>query len=246
LRREEVAALAGVSVTWYTWIEQGRDISVSRESLEKIADALGLDAAERAYVRSLLPDGQRTPDLDGIDQAAAALQTVLDGFGINPAFVLSSRLDILASNAAARLVFVDEARLPDIERNLVWQMFCNPDSRTLIVDWEDNARGIVAILRANWARRAADHGFGGLIEIVSNASPEFRDWWSQPDMSIRPLERKQINHPVAGPLAFRQTGLGVLDRPDMTLVVNTPWPGTDTDERVRRLMAEKQSTNESD
>ncbi len=235
LRREEVADLAGISVTWYTWIEQARDITFSTNALQRLADALQLHPTEREYLFTLAAPEFLSNPTAGEDLVIPALQPVLDCYGLNPAYLYGRRLDILASNEAARAVFMDHTRLPVRERNVVWQMFMNPMTRRLIVDWEANAQGLLSLLRVSCGRHAGDPSFTELIDELQTGSPEFREWWASYDVTGRPVERKELDHPLVGRLAFRQNGFQVLDYPDLTLVLYTPWPGTDTAEKLQRL-----------
>ncbi len=237
LRREEVADLAGISVTWYAWIEQARDITVSSNVLQRLADALQLRPTEREYLFTLATPERRATADDAEELVTPALQAVLSCYGVNPAYLYGRRLDILASNEAARAVFIDHTKLPVRERNVVWQMFMNPVTRQFILDWEANAKGLLSILRANWGRHPGDPAFAELITELEQGSPEFRAWWASHDVVGRPVERKELDHPLIGRLAFRQNGFQVVDCPDLTMVLYTPWPGTDTAEKLQRLAA---------
>ncbi len=237
LRREEVAERAGISVTWYTWIEQARDITVSSNVVRRIADALQLGPSEREYLYTLAAPERLATIADTEELVSPALQAVLNCYGVNPAYLYGRRLDILASNEAARAVFIDHTKLPARERNVVWQVFMNPVTRQFILDWEANAKGLLSILRTNWGRHPGDPAFAELIAELEQGSPEFRTWWASHDVAGRPVERKDLDHPLVGRLAFRQNGFQVLDYPDLTLVLYTPWPGTDTIEKLQRLAA---------
>ncbi|CCF85241.1 helix-turn-helix transcriptional regulator [Nitrolancea hollandica] len=238
LRREEVAELAEISVSWYTRLEQGRDISVSVDALHRIADALRLSPAEREYLLSL---GTSRPPSRALRSAVLVpswLQHFLDCQGVNPAYVFDPRLDVLASNHAARLVFMtDERLLPPIERNLVWQIFLNPLMRKLIVNWEANAKGVLALFRASWAHYPNDGSFVELIRDLERASPEFRQWWSVHDVAARPVDQKELDHPVVGRLLLQQSGFQVIDHPELTVAVYLPAPGTETAQKLQQLVS---------
>lgn len=141
LKREEVAQLAGVSVSWYTWLEQGRPIVVSDQVLESISRVLQLDWAERRhlfllakdYVPSSLPNHENIP-------VPGELQQVLDAFGICPAYILDKRWNIVAWNESASAVFVDYTTLSLRDKNLIWLLFTHPSQKELLIDWENEAK----------------------------------------------------------------------------------------------------------
>ncbi|MBO0796283.1 MAG: helix-turn-helix domain-containing protein, partial [Ktedonobacteraceae bacterium] len=149
LRREEVAQLANVGVTWYTWLEQGRDIHVSRQILESLAQGLRLNIDERTYLFSLakhplLPvsDGQR-------EEISPLLQRFLDQLGANPAYIIGRRWDVLAWNRAACMVLGDFRAMPPEQRNIVRFVFTDQELRRRMLDWEGVAQRVLAQFRAS-------------------------------------------------------------------------------------------------
>lgn len=164
LRREEVAQLADVGTTWYTWLEQGRDVRPSAVVLDALADALRLDRDERSYLFALagrlLP---AAPVTAPVAHVSPALQTVLDSLDPNPAFVRGWRWDVYAWNRAACAVFADFAALPAGERNIVRLLFTDPQARERWEDWEGIARATLALFRADHGRHADDPAFAALI-----------------------------------------------------------------------------------
>jgi transcriptional regulator with XRE-family HTH domain len=218
LRREEVAQLAGVSATYYTFLEQGRDVRPSRQVVAALAGALRLSSAERAHMFQL---AGITPAADDQGQAETAAPVVtamvarLDPF---PAYLKGRRWDVLAANRAARALFTDwEARAPD-DRNKVWWMFTDPAARKVYVDWEKEAADMLGRFRAAAARRLDDPDFTDLIERLHQASPEVRSWW--PRYDVRPVGggTKRLHHPALGDVAFQHTVLQVADHPEQMLV----------------------------
>lgn len=236
LTREEVAERAGISTTWYTWSEQGRDIHLSSAALAGIAEALELSAGERQYLFALSGLSPSLAAINSDHQLLPRLQAVLDSYGLSPAQLLGPRLDILAVNAAANTVFLDYHRLPMHQRNVAWQLFRNPAMRELVVDWEANARGVLAMLRLSWGQHHDDPAFTVLIDDLRAGSDEFRAWWSLHDVTSRPVERKELNHPLVGRLVFHQHGFQVVDHPDLTMVLDTPWEGTETGAKLQQLV----------
>ena len=221
LRREEVAQLAGVSATYYTFLEQGRDVRPSRQVVAALAGALRLSPAERAHLFQLagIPlapgDSERTETTDPV---VSVLVSRLDPF---PAFLKGRRWDVLAANRAARALFTDwPARAPG-DRNKIWWMFTDPAARQVYLEWEKEASDMLGRFRAAAARRPDDPDFTGLIERLHQASPEVREWW--PRYEVRPVGggTKHLHHPALGDVAFQHTVLQVADHPDQMLVYFT-------------------------
>ncbi|WP_312236856.1 helix-turn-helix transcriptional regulator [Stenotrophomonas sp.] len=222
LRREEVAMLAGVGTTWYTWLEQGRDVHPSVEVLSALADALKLDPAERRHLFILNNRPPPQAALTGPEQVEEPLRRMLDSLTGQPAYVLGRRWDVLAWNRAAEVLFGDYGKLQGDERNIMHLVFANPAHRRLLIDWDKLAPASLAMFRADSARYAGDLEFERLIATLMKASREFRDWWPRHDV-LRPFTgHKRIKHPVGGRMTFEYTSLAVSDQPDMKLIVYTP------------------------
>ena len=236
LRRAEVAQLVGVSVDWYTWLEQGRAIRPSTQVLERLVQTLRLDANERNHL-FLLAQQQPPPALlQETERVSPALQRFLDQFDHRPAFVSGRLWDILAWNDAGCAVFGDYRRLTGRERNTIWNVFTNPLSRHYIVDWEEDARQLLAQFRSSCARYSEDPQLTALIHDLQLGSPEFRAWW--PDHEVRSGQegRKTLNHPQAGYLSFERLTFQVFDTPDLKVTVYSPRDETDTPRKVEHLL----------
>ena len=235
LRREEVAQLAGVGLTWYTWLEQGRNIRVSPQVLDGIARALCLEPDERMHLVQLAgPDPmQGTPPAS--ETVNPALQLVLDSLVASVAYIVGRRWDVLAWNAAAAAVFGDFATMTPRERNTLWRLFLREETRRLVVEWEAHAQRLLAQFRASTAPYAGDPWFRALIAELERASPEFRAWWPRHDVLGSLEGRVTLAHPDEGPLALQYTTFQVHDAPDLKLIVYTPLPGTGSAARIARL-----------
>jgi transcriptional regulator with XRE-family HTH domain len=236
LRREEVAQLAGVGTTWYTWLEQGRDVRPSAEVLSALADALKLDPAERhhLFLLSERPPPEVLPH--GPETVPAPLVRMLDSMTGQPAYVLGRRWDILAWNKAAVAVFGDYDRLEGDERNIMHMVFANPTHRRILADWDKLAPTALAMFRADSVRYAGDPDFERLIDILTAASAEFRAWWPKHEV-LRPFTgHKHINHPKAKRMVLEYTSLAVSDQPNMKMVVYTPLAEGRTGEKLQRLL----------
>ena len=236
LRRAEVAQMVGVSVDWYTWLEQGRSITPSTQVLERLVQTLRLDANERTHL-FLLAQQQAPPALLlETEIVSPALQHFLDQFGTRPAFVSGRRWDILAWNDAGCAAFGDFRRMTTRERNTVWGIFTNPLSRQFVVDWEEDARHILAQFRSSCGRYPGDAQLTELIHDLMLSSPEFRAWW--PDHEVRSGQegRKTLNHPQVGYLLFERLTFQVFDTPDLKVTVYTPLEETDTPRKLEQLL----------
>jgi transcriptional regulator with XRE-family HTH domain len=239
LRREEVAMLAGVGTTWYTWLEQGRDVRPSNEVLSALARTLRLDPTERSHLFVL--HDRRIPERPkaGPEQVDEPLRRMLDSLTAQPAFVLGRRWDVLAWNRAAEVVYGPYGRLEGDERNMLHMVFADLDHRRLLVDWEAVARSSLAMFRADCARYAGDPDFERLVARLTRLSPEFARWWPQREVA-RPLAgQKRIDHPIAGRMLFEYSSFGVGDPPDMKLIVFTPLEEEGTIQKLERLLRDR-------
>jgi len=236
LRREEVALLAGVGTTWYTWLEQGRDVRASAEVLSSLATALRLDPAEREHLFVL--NGRPVPETRsfGPEPIEDSLRRMLTGLTGQPAYVLGRRWDVLAWNRAAKVVFGDYATLDGDRRNIMHLVFADPQHRRLLTDWNDIAVTSLGMFRADCARYAGDPDFERLIATLRGASPEFRSWWQRHDVVRRLSNRKRLQHPTCGKMVFEYTSFAVTDQIDMKLVIYTPLEDEETREKLGVLL----------
>jgi transcriptional regulator with XRE-family HTH domain len=231
-----VAIFADVGTTWYTWLEQGRDVRPSNELLSALAEALRLDPTERRHLFVLYD--RRAPERPppGPERVDEPLRRMLDSLTAQPAFVLGRRWDVLAWNRAAEVVYGPYGRLEGDERNMLHMVFADPDHRRLLVDWEAVARSSLAMFRADCARYAGDPDFERLVVRLTRLSPEFTRWWPRREVA-RPLAgQKRIDHPTAGRMLFEYSSLGVGDPPDMKLIVFTPLEDEGTIRKLERLL----------
>jgi transcriptional regulator with XRE-family HTH domain len=237
LRRAEVAQLVGVSVDWYTWLEQGRSITPSTQVLERLVQALRLDANERTHLFLLAQQQAPLALVLETEIVSPALQHFLDQFGTRPAFISGRRWDVLAWNDAGCAVFGDYRRMTaPRERNTIWGIFTNPVSRQFVVNWEEDARQLLAQFRSSCGRYPGDAQLMELIHDLQLHSPEFRAWW--PDHEVRSGQegRKTLNHPQVGSLLFERLTFQVFDTPDLKITVYTPLEEADTPRKVDLLL----------
>lgn len=220
LRREEVAALAGVSVSWYTWLEQGRDIQPSADALKRISKVLKLDRFESAHLYAL--SDLDAPAFEGSGGISPGLDMLVRAINPIPAYVRNARLDILAWNDAIAELFVDYGSLQPHERNTLRLLFLYIPYRTLIIDWEQMTRGMLHAFRATRAQARDKAPFDSLIEELSMLSAEFRAWW--PETEVKGFEEgsKRLRHPGGGHIDFTYVALTPEGRPDLSLVTYIP------------------------
>lgn len=236
LRREEVAQLAGVGTTWYTWLEQGRDVRASFEVFEAIARALRLSPVERAHLILLGRGEEAPPCKPPAERISPAIRRLIESLGPNPAYVIGRRWDYLAWNRAACALFGDFGRLPHASRNHLWQMFMDPARRELLTDWEEGSRLVVAKFRVASAEHLGDPSFEELIDALRQASPDFRRAWKRHEVAQQGSGRKELRHPIVGSLRFEHAVFHPADFPEQRLVLYSPVPETGTAEKLQELI----------
>lgn len=219
LRREEVASVAGVAVSWLARLEQGRARSVSPDVLGALAAALRLDDVERDHLfalagfranpRAPAPPGQITP----------ALRALLDALDPNPAYVLDRCWNIVAWNQAEADLFPGLAATP--APNLLRLVFGHPDLARLMADHDEEMTRLVAQFRVHWTDWPGDVGLAALVEDLVASSPDFARLWAAEDVAPFVTTRRVFDHPVEGRLEFDHHRLAALDQPGFQLVVYT-------------------------
>lgn len=221
-RREEVAQLAGISTTWYTWLEQGRDIALSPAALARLADALGLTAAERHYLFELARRRDPTPPATISNELPAEWQQTVSAMPM-PAYLLDRAWCIRSCNAAAAELLA--AWLESGEPCLLRYVFLHPSARELICDWDERAQRLVAEFRADIAQHADDALLAALVAGLQRESEAFARFWSQHDVLAREGGRRAFMHPRLGLRLHRQVTLVPSGLPDHKLVLLLPEDG---------------------
>ncbi|MGC2130524.1 MAG: helix-turn-helix transcriptional regulator [Candidatus Aquilonibacter sp.] len=226
LRREEVAQRAGVSTTWYTWLEQGRGGAPSSDVLERLADALALNGVEREHLFFLAQN--RPPEVRHHDLEAVSpqLQRILDAMEYSAAYIKTPEWDIVAWNRAATVVFRDLMALPDDERNLLRVVF-NPRAQAAILHWESVAQFVVATFRTETARIGVSARAKALIDELSLSSAEFRALWRSHDIRAHGEGTKYMSHPTAGLVTFEYSAFAVDEKPHLSMIVYNPATAKD-------------------
>jgi transcriptional regulator with XRE-family HTH domain len=226
LRREEVAQLAGVGVTWYTWLEQGRDIAPSPQVLDAIVRTLRLDNHERTHVFRL-SEVVDPSHVDGSNALPDSIQPLLDQLEPFPAAVVNGRYDVLAYNRTYAALMAPLAELPPEDRNVLRLMFTNQETRSRMVDWEQAAGFLVATFRSSMAKHLGEPAWKCFLGQML-ALPEFAEVWERHE--IRPIQRmtKRIFSPSVGLLHMETTSLWLAESVGIRMVTYTP-----TDEQTR-------------
>jgi transcriptional regulator with XRE-family HTH domain len=221
LRREEVAHLAGMGVTWYTWLEQGRNIKVSEQVLAAIARTLRLDPYERAHLYALAghPAPPRERDSAAIPSALLVMMRQLEPI---PAALINARFDLLAYNRTYERLVGGVDDLPFEDRNWLVLMFTSPRWRTTMLDWEDAATRLVGRFRSGMAEHAAESGWKGLVRRLRQESAEFARLWEQHEVRGPENFTKRFLHPEAGLLTLDYTQLSFGERSAIKLATYTP------------------------
>jgi transcriptional regulator with XRE-family HTH domain len=237
LRREEVAYLAGVSVTWYTWLEQGRDVTPSRQVVDSLARTLRLSHAEHVYLSALAGHSAPQPANDPSPATVPAhVQRLLDALADYPALVIAPDWTILAWNAVYEALYPNVAKVAAADRNFLWLLFTDPYLRTLMPDWELTCAYNVASFRAEAGTRFGEPPFADLVSRLLDTSEAFRAAWERYDIETLPSRERLFRHPEVGDLHLEQHSLAPSDYPSLRLVTFIPMPSTDTAQRLRRLL----------
>ena len=227
LRREELALLAGVGVTWYTWLEQGREINVSTQVLDAVASTLRLDRAERWHMYRL---AEATPLRAGSERGPvpAEVREIVYSLDPLPAALTNGRFDILVSNAAHEDLFWEWHSLPCVHKNTLWCCVTEPTARDKFPQYDEEVPYLVARMRAAYARHVGDPDWEEDIRRLCGMSREFAELWARHEVAEPEPRVRTFIHAVAGPLTFTASELEIPVMPGTRVTVYTP-----ADERTR-------------
>ncbi|AIQ14203.1 helix-turn-helix transcriptional regulator [Paenibacillus durus] len=224
LRREEVAQLAGVSTTWYTWLEQGRDIKVSVSVLDNISKALRLTPDERKYLYSLALDTHTGPEFPPETQSEIrpSLLKIIRELKYSPTIVTDRRCQIVGWNEAARHVFLDFEQVPAAERNLIRLLFARKELQRLAVNWEDFVGGFLAIFRTYYGQYVDDEWYTEFLRDMDRNYPDFDRLWQRSTVNNAPDVLIEFRHSKAGKMLFELTSMQVHGSADLRCIIYTP------------------------
>ncbi|MFI6682164.1 helix-turn-helix domain-containing protein [Streptomyces sp. NPDC050485] len=239
LRREEVAQLSAVGVTWYTWLEQARDIQVSPQVLDALARALLLDPSERSHLFALAGALDPAPNT-ACPSVTPALRAMLDQLGPIPACVQNSRYDILAYNTTYGRLLCDLDALPPEDLNCMWLAFTNPEWRGSVVDVAETNRVMAAKFRASMAEHLAEPAWKALLARLESASPEFREVWARHEVVGQSGKLKYLRNAHVGLLYVEHSNLWLGPSAGPRLVTYVP-----VDEESRQRLEKLQELAQS-
>ncbi|MGW4436688.1 helix-turn-helix transcriptional regulator [Streptomyces sp. NPDC004596] len=234
LRREEVAQLSAVGVTWYTWLEQARDIQVSVQVLDALARTLLLDASERAHLFKLAAAADPAPGAS-CPSVTPALRETLRALEPFPACVQNSRYDILAYNRTYARLMGDLDAVPPEDRNCMLLVYTNSDWRASIVHLEETMRLMAARLRASMAGHLGEPAWKTLLKRLERESPEFRENWERYEVVGNRTKTKEFLNPYVGHLTLEHTDLWLGPQAGPRLVTYTP-KNEETRDRLEKLL----------
>ncbi|MFJ9373932.1 helix-turn-helix transcriptional regulator [Streptomyces sp. NPDC101455] len=240
LRREEVAQLSGVGVTWYTWLEQGRPINASAQVLDAVARTLRLDAPEREHLYHLAEVPYAHPPEATVQSVGPEIQGILDALDPRPAVVYNARYDILATNSPYRTVFWLEPLAPGPMPNALWKLFTVPEEECPLLYRETELPVMVATLRSAYGVHTGEPVWEEFIRGLSAASPLFARLWRSGDVAEPGRRVKTFRHEEVGEMRMTSVSLSVNGMPECRIVVYTP-ADEETRLRTEMLTATKRS-----
>jgi transcriptional regulator with XRE-family HTH domain len=241
LRREEVAQLAGVSTTWYTWLEQGRNIRMSASVLDCISNALQLTADERKYVYALsLESGVGALSIkEEQSEISPSLKVIMNELQFCPTIITDRRYYIVGWNEAAAHVFLDFEQVPIEERNMISLLFARKELQRLAVNWDHFIKGFLAIFRAYYGQYMEDKWYDQFIAEMKLAHPDFDHLWQQSEVKTAPEVVIEFRHAKAGKMLFNLTSLQVQGDSDLRCSIYTPAADSATKNKLQKLMGYK-------
>jgi transcriptional regulator with XRE-family HTH domain len=236
LRREEVAILSGIGLTWYTWIEQGRPLQVSTQVLESLARTLMLDKQEIIHLYTLAGQAPPTSFPKYNETVNPMLQHVLDSLEFSPSMLVDARWNLIGWNRVASKLSFDFSKIEIYKRNLLRIMFTNEEYKKTFTDWESVAQGMVARFRGAYGKFIDDPWIEEFVSELKSKSKEFELWWSMHNVKTEDNRVKTIIHPILGKLIFEETSYLVADNNSLRMNVFTPFEGTDTKEKIMQFL----------
>ncbi|MFS0726248.1 helix-turn-helix transcriptional regulator [Paenibacillus sp. 1P07SE] len=238
LRREEVAQLAGVSTTWYTWLEQGRDIRVSSSVLDCVAGALQLSPDQKKYLYSLAFENESevyAAEQEAV-QLSPSLQKIITELTYCPVIVSDRKCNIVGWNKAAAFVFLDFDRIPPAERNMIRLLFTRREFRRLALHWEQFSNDFLSMFRTYYGQYVGDEWYDLFLKEMTEQHPEFKRMWEDNRVQYAPEVHLEFRHAKAGKMVYELTSLKVYGKEDLRCSIYTPAPDTTTEAKLKQLM----------
>ncbi|WP_165423037.1 helix-turn-helix transcriptional regulator [Ktedonosporobacter rubrisoli] len=236
LRREEVAQAANISVAYYTWLEQARDLHVSRPVLDSLAAALHLSLDERQHLFQLADQPYIQEALERQEQLDPLLQHMLDNQGTSPALITGPACDVVAWNRAFCVVFGDLNKLAMHERNIIWLCFTESTFRQRLGNWQRYAQEALAVFRAKAGHLGDDTRFLQIVDALKQSSQEFRQWWPEHNVRTVTSPYREVEHSLLGHLVFGYMTFQINAYPDLRLCVFLPDPASAAAKKLSALL----------
>jgi transcriptional regulator with XRE-family HTH domain len=232
LRREEVAHLAGVSITWYTWLEQGRAVTASREVIESIGKALQLSSDEHHHLLRLANYGGEVDFYPNVKEIYPELQNIIDQMSY-PAIIANNRTEVLAYNPMASEIITDFQAIPAEKRVMTRLIFTDPNLRKQLANWKEFADFTVGVFRMYFDQKAGDLWYEEFVRQMCKESEEFLTLWRLHDVQQKKATHYTFDHLVAGRLHFQlNTFSNINGNENLHCCVFTPISGTDTEQKL--------------
>ncbi|WPP39519.1 helix-turn-helix transcriptional regulator [Paenibacillus hunanensis] len=240
LRREEVAQLAGLSTTWYTWLEQGRDIQASASVLENVASALQMTTDERKYLFSLALDKSSNmlpaASVEEQPQISPSLAKILEQLRYCPTIISDRHCNIVGWNEAARHIFLDFEQIPEHQRNMIALLFDRKEFRRLAINWKDFAADFLAIFRAYYGQYMEDDWYETFLSEMKSTYPDFNPLWEESKVSSAPQVVLEFRHARGGKMLFELSSLIVQGSTELRCSIYTPVQDSATEVKLMALM----------
>ena len=222
LRREDVAALAGLSATWYTWLEQGRDVRASDRVLESLSRTLRMSTEERDYLFSLAQHRSAPLQASRDVEISPAVKRTLDALRL-PALVMTPRWDVIYWNRMMTAAIRDYGAMPIQERNLLKILMMSPERRAHSDDYQAMAQRVLSKLRVDYGQAGVDPAFDALIDEMNEICPMFRDLWRSPEITGHSEGVHTERHPTYGDITFAHSSYVVEGSPSLRVVIYAPY-----------------------
>ncbi len=232
LRREEVAYLAGIGLTWYTRLEQGKEIQVSKDVIESLARVFMLTSEERFHLYQLANLPTPTESINQSFSLSPTVQIVLDELIACPSIVVNAYQTVVGWNRAACILFGDFPNMPLKERNILWSMFMLPHYQNYLVNWASHAQNLVAKFRSTYDTYINDTQMRNLIDELLEKSEAFSNYWKLHEIHYDNEVDKKFQHPTLGTLSFTVSNFFPATFPAGKMIVHTPMEGTGTRKKI--------------
>ncbi|MDR1486869.1 MAG: helix-turn-helix transcriptional regulator [Deltaproteobacteria bacterium] len=236
LRREELAYLSGIGVTWYTWLEQGRHIKVSAQVLENLSRVLLLDRQETLHLYTLAQQTPPTYFPDRDQTVNPMLQHVLDSLEFSPAVIVDMRSNVIAWNNAMAKILLDFSKMTPSRRNMLWNFFTDEQYKKMFDNWALIARSAIAQFRSTCGKYIDDPWIMEFVNDLRRESREFDLWWSLHEVKSEPETINVYSHPTLGQLSFEHTKFNISGNANLMMVIHTPTSETDTKQKIIRYL----------